>query len=59
MGRVQVNLVPRPGSLVEMKPVAAAAAVKKEPRLVSKAGIESITPKSFRVWSTLGGRAIE
>lgn len=37
MGRVQVNLVPRPGSLVEMKPVAAAAAVKKEPRLVSKA----------------------
>lgn len=46
MGRVLVNLVPKAGSLVEMKPVAAAA-VKKEPCLVSRAGIKSINSQEF------------
>lgn len=40
-----------------MKPPATAA-VKKAPCLVSKAGKESVTPKSFRGWPPLGGRAI-
>lgn len=58
MGRVLVNLAHKPGSLVEMK-AATAAAAKKEPRLVSRAGIESKTRKKFRGWPTLGCRAIE